>query len=298
MRPLRRFHKRERLRFRRMALSELAPTDTRFLFRPVSSALVSLLRKLPLEDWRRPTVARAWVVRDVVAHLVDLTFRRLSFHRDRFSPPLPSRPVTSEREFVQFINTLNREWVTVAQRFSPRVLTDVFEKASADLADWFETLPLDAPALFGVSWAGEEMSEGWFDIGREFTELWHHQEQIRLAVGAASLPDSRFLRAVIEIALRGLPHAYRHVEGATGCSVAIDVSGPAGGIWTLERDARRWTILAGDPAVATTRVRLSDQTLWKLLFNAVETEDGQRLVQVDGQSGLAAPFLRARSVIV
>jgi uncharacterized protein (TIGR03083 family) len=281
-----------------MGLSVLAPTDTRSLFRPVSSALVTLLRSLRPADWQRPTLAGAWVVRDVVAHLVDLTFRRLSFERDRWAPPRPSPPVTSERDFVAFINALNAEWVTLATRFSGRVLTDLFEKASGDLADWFEALPFNSPALFGVSWAGEESSEGWFDVGREFTELWHHQEQIRLAVGGAPLTEARYLRAVIEIAVRGLPHAYRHLEVGTGRTVVLDVTGAAGGTWTLSREATRWTILSGEPPVATTRVRLSDDALWKLLFNAMATDDAARVIHVDGQLELAAPLMHARSVIV
>lgn len=40
-----------------------------------------------------------------------------------------------------------------------------------------------------MSWAGEDGDAGWLDIGREFTEQWHHQMQIRDAVGAAPLPD-------------------------------------------------------------------------------------------------------------
>jgi hypothetical protein len=65
-----------------MPLERPAPIDTRALFRPVSGSLVTLLRGLPQERWDCPTVAGAWVVRDVVAHLLDSTLRRLSFHRD------------------------------------------------------------------------------------------------------------------------------------------------------------------------------------------------------------------------
>ena len=121
-----------------MALSSLPLTDTRGLFRPVSGALVDLLRQAQPADWDLPTVAGAWKVRDVVAHLADTTFRRLAFHRDRMVPPDPPTPITSERDFVSFINTLNAQWVEAARRFSPRVLTDLFEKASLDLADWVE----------------------------------------------------------------------------------------------------------------------------------------------------------------
>jgi uncharacterized protein (TIGR03083 family) len=281
-----------------MALELPVPIDTRPLFRPVSRSLVTLLRELPLEHWDRPTVAGAWVVRDVVAHLLDTTLRRLSFHRDGMSPPTPDRAIASERDFVAFINTLNAQWVTASRRLSPRVLTDVYERASAEAADWFESLSLDAPALFPVSWAGEDVSAGWFDIGREFTELWHHQQQIRMAVGADALADPRYLGAVIDISVRGLPHAFRHVSAEPGQTVTIDISGPSGGRWTLSREAQRWTLWRGEPATPTARVRLHDQAAWKLLFNALPAGDVAHAINIEGHVDLGRALLRARSVIV
>ena len=281
-----------------MPLSLPQRVDARPLFRPVSSALVDLLRGLDAGHWQHPTIAGTWTVRDIVAHLVDLTFRRLSFHRDRMTPPPPSSPIRSERDFVDFINGLNAQWVDVTQRFSPRVLTDLFEKASADLADWFEALPLEAPALFGVSWAGEQESEGWFDVAREFTELWHHQQQIRLAVGAPPLPDPRYLAAVIATSVRVLPHTYREVNAADGATVLLDVSGPAGGQWTLFRDAGRWTLHAGAPPSATTRIGVSDEAAWRLLYNALGEGEAAAALSIEGERDLARPLLRARSVIV
>ena len=182
-------------------------------------------------------------------------------------------PINSERDFVDFINHLNAEWVTASRRLSPRVLTDLFEKAGLELAAWFESLPADTPALFGVSWAGEQQSEGWFDIGREFTELWHHQEQVRMAVGAPSLEDPRFLTAMIEISLRGLPHAYRATEAADGTAIAIEISGPAGGAFTLTRRGDGWMLGGGAVADAATTVRMSDATAWRLLYNALPADE-------------------------
>jgi uncharacterized protein (TIGR03083 family) len=272
--------------------------DTRRLFRPVSGSLVALLRGLSLELWRRPTVAGNWVVRDVVAHLLDSTLRRLSFHRDGMAPPSPPTAIASERDFVEFINNLNAQWVTSAKRLSPRVLTDLYERASGEAADWFETLSLDEPALFPVSWAGEHASAGWFDIGREFTELWHHQQQIRMAVGADSLADPRYLGAVIDVAVRGLPHAFRDVAAEPGQAVVIDVRGPSGGQWTLSREEQRWTLWRGEAPVATARIRLNDETAWKLLFNALRDNDALSAVHIEGQTDLGRALLRARSVIV
>lgn len=281
-----------------MPLEAPGAVDTRFLFRPVSGGLVALLRGLPGSAWDRPTVARAWVVRDVVAHLLDTTLRRLAFHRDGMAPPAPPRAIASDRDFVAFINELNAQWVIAAKRLSPRVLTDLFERASQEAADWFESLPLDAPALFPVSWAGEDASAGWFDLGREFTELWHHREQVRMAVGAEAPEDPRYLAAVIDIAMRGLPHAFRWVSAEPGATIEIDVAGASGGRWTLSCDEPRWRLWRGAAPSPVTRVRLDDRTAWKLLFNALAEDEAVEAVRIDGREDLGHALLRARSVIV
>jgi uncharacterized protein (TIGR03083 family) len=281
-----------------MPLVPVPPTDTRPYFRPVAQALVALLRGLPPDAWERPTVAGAWRVRDVVAHILDGSLRRVSFHRDRQAPPAPVPPPRTEREFVAFINGLNREWVQAARRLSPQVLTDVCELAGTELAAFVESLPADAPALFPVSWAGEAQSEGWFDIGREFTELWHHQAQVREAVGAPPSPDPRWLHAVLLISLRGLPHAYRDVAAAPGQGLTIEVTGDAGGVWTLRRGEARFELWAGGDPGEAARVSMSDDTAWRLLFNALPPGRAEAVVDRSGDPALSAPLLRARSVIV
>ena len=281
-----------------MPTSPLKPVDTRALFHPLTSGFVPLLRGLAPEDWLKPTIAGTWLVRDVVAHLVDLMFRRLSFHRDAMTPPPPSRPIRSDRDFIDFINGLNAEWVGASKRFSPRVLTDLCERAGADLSEWFGTLPLEAPALFGVSWAGEMTSEGWFDVGREFVEIWHHQQQVRLAVGAPLLNETRFLRPVIEISMRALPHTFRDEKREPGCAIVVDVSGPAGGTWTLARTAKGWTLEAGEPARIDARAKMTEDTAWRLLLHALPRADAEHAIAVTGDRELAAPLLKARAVIV
>jgi uncharacterized protein (TIGR03083 family) len=281
-----------------MPLADPPAPDTRFLFRPVARELLRLLRDVDAVDWNRPTPASTWTVRDVVAHLIDGALRRVSFHRDGMTPPPPPTAISDERDFVRFINTLNADWVAVARRFSPPVLVELFALAGDALSDWFERLSLEAPALFPVSWAGEAQSAGWFDIGREFTELWHHQQQIRIAVGAPSLDDPRYLRAVLAIAMRGLPHAFRDASATPGQTVVVDVTGAAGSVWTLVREDDRWTLHAGAPPDPTSVIRLDDDTAWRLLFNALSTSDAEQKVQILGDRALAASFLRARSVIV
>ena len=138
-----------------MSLAPLQPTDTRPFFRPLAAELVAVLRELPPDAWNAPTVAGTWRVRDVVAHLVDVGLRRLSFHRDGHTPPAPGTPPRNEREFVAFINGLNRQWVEAAERVSPPMLVELSALVGTALADFVERFPDDGPALFPVSWAGE-----------------------------------------------------------------------------------------------------------------------------------------------
>ena len=281
-----------------MPLMSPVAIDTRHLFRPVSRNLVALLHRLPAESWTRPTVAGTWLVRDVVAHLLDTTLRRLSFHRDGMTLAPAAGALASERHFVGFINSLNAQWVDAAKRLSPRVLTDLYERASQDSADWFESLPLERPALFPVSWAGEQASAGWFDIGREFTELWHHRQQIVMAVDADLSEEPIYLRAVLDVAVRGLPHAFREIPAEPGQSVFIDIDGRSGGQWALLREQDRWSLWCGRPPAPTASVRLTDDTAWQLLFHALPEADAARAIDLAGDTRLGLAILRARSVIV
>jgi hypothetical protein len=281
-----------------MALVPLPRADTRAFFRPLMTEMIALWRVLPADAWERPTAAGAWQVRDVAAHLLDITLRRLSFHRDAHVPPSPAQPPRSDREFVAFINELNREWVHAARRLSPRLLTDVYQWAAAELADFVEAFPADGAALFPVSWAGEDASEGWFDIGREFTEQWHHQMQIRDAVGAPPFRNEEWLHAVLLIALRGVPPAYRHVEAPDGSAVTLHLDGVDGGDWTLQRDQGSWRMWQGRARVAGASITTSADTAWRLLFNGLSPEDVEARSATTGDPELYRPFFRARSVIV
>ncbi len=276
----------------------LPVTDTRLLFRPLGREIVDLLRTLGDDDWERSTIAGSWRVRDIVAHLLDTALRRLSFQRDGSIPVPAAREAPTGRDLVAFIDTLNATWIRAAERLSPRVLTDLYARASTDLADFVETLNPDAAAFFQVSWAGGTHSPQWLDIGREFTEVWHHGSQIRDAVGAGPFSDARWLRAVLQVAMHALPETYRDVPGRAGLSVAINITGGASGAWTLQYRDGVWDIDDGNAIEPTTTATIEDEIAWRLLFNALSPSQAESLVRVTGDAALARPLLRARSVIV
>jgi uncharacterized protein (TIGR03083 family) len=273
----------------------LPVVDTRFAFRPLSLEIVEMLRAMGRRDWERPTMAARWRVRDVVAHMIDTALRRLSLQRDQ---PEAALPPLADRELVALINDLNATWVRAAERFSPRVLTDLYAQAGADLAGFMEGLDLHAAARFPVSWAGEQQSAQWLDVGREFTEVWHHGSQVREAIGAGPFSDPQWLRFVLQIAMHVVPFAYRDVAARAGATVAIRVTGPAASAWCAEYDGRRWTVDEGERADPTTAVTMPDEVAWRLLFNALSPAEIRSRIEVEGDADLAHPLLRARSVIV
>lgn len=278
-------------------LEPLAPTPTAHLFAPLHAELVRLLRDLAPADWERPTVAGSWRVRDVVAHLLDGDLRAVSTLRDGYVPP-PDQPIDGYRDLVRFLDRLNADWVTAAVRLSPRVLTDLLAATGPEVARVVVGLPPHEPALFPVAWAGEDRSENWMHVGRDYTERWHHQMQIRDAVRAPGLLAPQWLRPLLDLSVRALPHAYRDVAADPGSAVVVEVTGPGGGAWSLVREGAAWRVYRDAAPSPTTTIRLDPETAWRSLYNALEPAEARARAQVAGDPALAEPFFATRSVMV
>lgn len=278
-------------------MREPARVDVVPLFGPLQEELVQLLSGLPAADWELPTVAGAWRVRDVAAHLLDTDLRRISLQRDGRTLPVET-PITGWADLVRLLNGLNAGWVEAARRLSPRVLTELLAYSGRELASLVATLDPDAPAPFGVLWAGQSASTNWFDLGREYTEKWHHQAQIRLAVGAAPLDGRRFLHPVLAFSMHALPRALDGEAAPEGTAVSVRVTGEAGGAWSAVRGASGWRLFEGEAPSPAARVAMDGATAWRLLYNSLTADEARRRVTAEGDVRLVAAVLGARSVMV
>ncbi len=276
---------------------ELGPLDTRKLFRPLHRELIGLLESLSPADWERETLAGEWKVRDVAAHLLDGALRRIAAGRDRHLPA-PPFPIHTPHDLTRFINDLNRAGTAFGRRLSPRLLIDLARITGEWAAEHFESLPLHERALWPVSWAGETESENWMDIARDYTEHWHHQMQIRDAVGAPRLLEPRWMEPLLEVSVRALPVAYANLPAPQGTVVTLEVTGPASGAWSVIREGGRWRVAGGRPGQPDAVVRIAADDVWRVLYNAVRSPGLAERIVVEGEADLTRPLMDARSVIV
>lgn len=278
-------------------MEPLRPIDTRPLFAPLHAELMTLLRGLDDADWTRPTVAGSWRVRDVVAHLLDVQVRDVSSVRDGHLPP-PDGPIDGYDSLVAFLDRLNAGWVRAAERISPCLLVDLLDLVGTQAAAVLADQTLDGPATFAVDWAGVDQSAQWMHVGRQYTEYWHHQMQIRDAVGTPRLLSAEWLVPLLDLSMRALPRSYASVAAPTGTTLAIEVTGDGGGSWTLRRSDDGWALVGGAPDVSTARIQLDDDESWRLLYNARSPEEARQRATITGDERLAEPLFRTRSVMV
>lgn len=257
------------------------------LFAPLNEELTRLLRGLTPDDWDARAVG-TWTVKDVAAHLLDSTLKRLSAHRDRYSPPF-----SGASDFLAIINEMNAQWVSAARRISPHILIELLDQYGAEMAQHMISLDPHANAQWPVSWAGDESSPNWFDTARELTEKWHHQQQIRDATRRPPLYELRFFKPVMDTFMRGLPYAYRNATAAEGTTIALDVRDVtscsltrAGGGWSLERDG-----------AAGTSIRMTGDTAWRLFTKGLARDEARRRSEVTGDAALAEPLFSMVAVI-
>lgn len=254
--------------------------ETAHLFSELHGELLRLLESLSPQDWTRPTVCAGWTVKDVAAHILDTQLRLVSMGRDGFRPE--GRKIQGYRDLVDFLNELNAQWVKAFRRVSPQVLVAMLRDSGEQLTEYVTQLDPDGPALFPVAWAGEEVSQQWFDTGRNYTEYWHHQQQIREAVGAEGLVGVRWLGPVIALFVRAIPLAY---QGQAGGRLTVEITGEAGGVWVF------------DVGSAEARVRLSDDTAWRLFTKGISRDLARSRVEVFGDAEMGERFLGVLAVM-
>jgi uncharacterized protein (TIGR03083 family) len=273
----------------------LGPIFTAQLYEKLEGMLLELLRSLNSEEWEVQTLVKDWKVKDVAAHLLDTQLRKLSIARDGYSSDPPV--INSRDDLTAFVNRLNSEGVGVYRRLSSRVLIDLMEMASKQSADYHQSLDPLAPALFGVSWAGEESSKNWFDTAREFTERWHHQQQIRLAVNKPGIMTREFYYPVLDTFMRALPFHYRTIHRNAGTTIQFIVSGDCGGAWNLYRSGEIWELTASPIREKVAEITIPQEIAWRIFTKGIDRQSAEEQTNVEGDIEAGTHVLSMLAII-
>ncbi len=273
----------------------LKPILTAHLFPALEGSLLKLLASLAPEDWETQTVAPRWKVKDVAAHLLDTQLRKLSLCRDGQTRGF--RRIASQADLVSFVNALNEQGVGIYRRLSPRVLISLMEVASRESAVYHLTLDPWDKAKFPVSWAGEMESANWFDTAREFTERWHHQQQIRLAVDQPGIMTRELYYPVLDCFMRALPFHYRNISRPCGTQVHFRIAGECGGSWYLYRQQDVWRLTSDCFGKEASLTSIPQEIAWRIFTKGISPESAKAQVQVAGDSDLGMHVLTMVSII-
>jgi uncharacterized protein (TIGR03083 family) len=277
------------------ALEPLPPIFAAHRFPKVEAKLIELLRSLGPRDWDRQTLAPRWKVKDVAAHLLDTQLRNLA--ASRRDPKTENAKTLSGAELVALIDSLNADGIRQYGQLSPDELISRMEDTSGEVSEYFQSLDPFAPAMFSVSWAGEEKSPNWFHTAREFTERWHHQQQIRVAVDKPGIMTRELCHPVLDCFMRALPYAYRNVPAQPGALAQFDFSGDCGGSWYLYRHGETWVMNSSPIGDRISRTTIPQEIAWRIFTKGIARDAARSHVGVEGDSEIGLHVLKMVSIV-
>lgn len=250
-------------------------------------------------------------MKDVAAHLLDGNMRTISMLRDGHFGEPPGA-INSYSDLVDFLNKLNAEWVSAYKRVSAALLIEQLETTGPEFCACMASLDPMAEAMFAVSWAGETRSLNWFHVAREYTEKWHHQQQIRTTLGMPEpLMVPELFDPFISTLLMGMPHALRNSKAGEGSVLRMEIISASLLRWQWKKTGEGWVLIEEGEVgyngntiagvteketndagmIATASIRITAELAWQLFTRAINPLEAMDRAEIDGSKELAREAL-------
>ena len=270
-----------------MDLWSAPPIDVRGLLQSERAELIDLLLSLDCHEWLSDTRCGSWTVKDLALHLLDDDLGWLSRGRDKDTTSLI--PMNGDyRAFVAALDHKNQTWLEASGGLSQRVVKDLLAWSSGEVGAYHQSMDLSGTTT--VVWAGGQVP-AWLGIGRDFTERWVHQKQIREALNRPGEHD-RYLPAVLSIFIWAFPYQLR-TPAETGTVINLDLGKPA--CWHLIRHHEDWELESGLAPSASATLATDMDVAWRLLTGAPYSDSN---LVTTGPPSLTDPLLAVRGIIV
>jgi Mycothiol maleylpyruvate isomerase N-terminal domain len=267
-------------------MKRVGPIFTSELLPVLDEKLITVLRSISKNEWFYQTIAPEWKVKDVAAHLLDGNIRSLSMLRDGYFGEQPGN-INLNKDLVSFLNQLNADWISSMKRVSPAMIIELLEITGKEYCTILQSLDPFENALLPVAWAGETQSPNWFHIAREYTEKWHHQQQIRLAVDQAGpLYAKELYHPHLDTSMRALPFHYRGINGNAGEYIRIIITGEGGGEWNLYHDGVHWDLMSDITGRSVCEITIDGTIAWRLFTRGISRAEAVKYVIISGRPDL------------
>ena len=268
--------------------------QTAHLFPGLLQELLDVLETLTPEEWDMPTPCPGWSVHDLAAHILGDEVGQLSMGRDDYHVSLID--ANDWAGLVTGLNDLNEQWVTSMRRVSPQMMTDLLKSMGEQVNRYLQSLD---PHTTGpvVSWASPDPAPMWLHTAREYTERWHHQQQIREAVGRPLLTDPEWFAPVLATFVYGLRKAYSGVDAAIGAGVRVTITGASGGTWLIVSTEANWLLCEDEMRETAAHITIDEIDAWRLFTKSIAKEIVESKVVVEGDTQLALKALDTVSII-
>lgn len=263
------------------------------LFPALHAELLALLGNLDLEEWTAATSCPGWSVKDIALHLLGVDAGVLSGGRDRLEGSWFANMPWDE--LVDLVNQQNELWVAANRRLSTNLLCDLLTSLGQQVCEYFASVDLHAPGP-SVDWAGEGPAPMWLHVAREYTERWHHQQQIREAVDRPLLTQPEWFSPVLATYVRGLPRSLEGVDAPLGTGVQVNILGESGNVWRVSREESGWILNAGaGPAAA--EVTIGEIDAWNLFTKSIDVDQIKARANLSGDEELGLTILKTVAII-
>ena len=270
------------------------PVLTAHLFPGLLQELIDVLKSLTPEEWDLSTPCPGWSVHNLAAHILADEVGQLSMGRDDYDVSLID--ANNWTSLVMGLNDLNEQWVTAMRRVSPRLMIDLLQSTGEQVNCYLQSLDPHSTGPV-VSWASPDPAPMWLHIAREYTERWHHQQQIREAVGRPLLTGTDWFAPVLATFVHGLPMSYSVVASSIGTKVRVTISGDSGGSWVVARTDSNWVLCEDVLGKSDAQIKIDEIDAWKLFAKSIAKDVVKSRVEIEGDAQLALKALDTVSII-
>lgn len=276
-------------------MKTVTPIDTLGLIPVIDQKLLNVLRPLRPNDWSKSTISPDWCIKDVALHLLDGNIKGISTNRD--SHFMSNTNYNEEHELVSFVNRQNSLWIAAGQRISNNLLIELLEMTNHLYHDHLKKLDLYADAVFPVSWAGEKRSYNWFHIAREYTEKYHHQQQIRHTMGLdEDLYAPKFYKPFLNTVMRALPYHYANIEADIATVISVEITNDLGE-WFLMKGSDNWELYKECDIHPVCKITIDYNVAWRLFTKGLTNREIQKYVEVEGDWKLGEKIFAVKAII-